>query len=420
MIERCLWTETAPAPARALAELPPQSDVAIVGGGYTGLAAAHVLARHGVSATVLEQHTVGWGASSRNGGFVLPGYQPEIESLAERFGLGRARRLFAVSLEAVDYLERLVHSERIDCGFTRSGGLTLAARPQHYRALERSQRFLRQALGYETELLSPGDLSQEIESNRYHGGLLDPRAGSLHPARYLQGLAAAAERAGAVLAEDAQVLEVRREGPGFTVGTSRGTVRARDVVVATDGYTDGVVPWLDRRVIPVGSYLVATRPLGAELCQRLLPGGRVVSDTKNLLYYFRLSPDGRLVFGGRVSFTPTTLQKSAEILAHGIGQVFPQLANTALEYAWGGQVGFTRDRLPATGRVDGVYFALGYCGHGVAMATYLGARVGQAISAGRELPEVSGRGFPGIPLYRGRPWFLPLVGAYYRVRDWLG
>jgi glycine/D-amino acid oxidase-like deaminating enzyme len=420
MIERCLWTETAPSPARPLVELPPETDVAIVGGGYTGLAAAHVLARHAIGATVLEQHTLGWGASSRNGGFVLPGYQPEVEFLAKRYGLDHARKLFAVSIEAVDYLERLVGAERIDCEFTRSGGLTLAAKPRHFLALERSHQFLRQALGYETKLLAREELAQEIESNRYHGGLLDPRAGSLHPARYLQGLATAAERAGAVLAEEAQVLEICREGPGFAIRTSRGTVWARDVVVATDGYTDAVVPWLGRRVIPIGSYLVATTPLAADLGQRLLPGRRVVSDTKHLLYYFRMSSGGRLVFGGRASFSPTTLQKSAEILAQGVSRVFPQLANTALEYAWGGQVGFTRNRLPAAGRVDGMYYALGYCGHGVAMATYLGARVGQAISAGRDLPPVSGRGFAAVPLYRGRPWFLPLVGAYYRVRDWLG
>lgn len=420
MIERCLWTEMAPSPARPLVELPLQTDVAIVGGGYTGLAAAHVLARHAVSATVLEQHTLGWGASSRNGGFVLPGYQPEVEELGEKYGLDLARGLFALSLEAVDYLERLVQVERIDCEFTRSGSLTLAAKPQHYRELERSQQFLRLALRYETRLLAREELSQEIESHRYHGGLLDPGAGSLHPARYLQGLATAAERAGAVLAEEAQVLEIRREGLGFAITTSRGMVRAGDVVVATDGYTGAVVPWLRRRVIPIGSYLVATEPLGAELCQRLLPCRRVMSDTKNLLYYFRLSSDGRLVFGGRASFTPTTLKKSAQILARGVSRVFPQLGNTPLEYAWGGQVGFTRNRLPAAGRVNGMYYALGYCGHGVAMATYLGARVAQAITTGRELPQLSGRGFAAVPLYRGQPWFLPLVGAYYRMRDWLG
>jgi glycine/D-amino acid oxidase-like deaminating enzyme len=420
MIERCLWTETAPPRARPLAELPPHTDVAIVGGGYTGLAAAQVLARHSVSATVLEQHTLGWGASSRNGGFVLPGYQPEVEELAQRYGLEQARRLFALSLEAVDYLERLIHAERIDCEFVRSGGLTLAARPQHCRALEQSRQFLSLAMGYQTELLSREELSEVIDSDRYHGGLLDPRAGSLHPARFLQGLAAAAERAGAVLAEAARVVEIRREGSRFAVDTSRGTVRAGEVVLATDGYTGSLVPWLGRRVFPVGSYIVATQPLPAELCWQLLPGGQVVSDTKRLLYYFRLSPDGRLVFGGRASFTPTSLRRSAEILARGISQVFPQLAKVELEYVWGGQVGFTRNRLPATGRVDGKYFALGYCGHGVAMATYLGARVGQAIASSRELPDVSGQEFPPIPLYRGRPWFLPLVGAYYRARDWLG
>jgi glycine/D-amino acid oxidase-like deaminating enzyme len=420
MIEQCLWTETAPPPVRPLVELPFDTDVAIVGGGYTGLAAAHVLARNGADALVLEQHTIGWGASSRNGGFVLPGYQPEVESLALRYGIDQARGLFALSLEAVDYLERVIQAEQIDCGFVRSGGLTLAAKPQHCQALERTHLFLRATLRYETQLLGPGDLSEEIDSDRYHGGLLDPGAGSLHPARYLLGLADAAERAGAVLAEQAQVLEIVPDGLGFSVETSRGTVRAREVVVATDGYTGTLVPWLARRVIPIGSYMVATEPLGAELSRALIPRGRVVSDTKHLLYYFRVSQEGRLIFGGRASFTPTTIEKSSEILGRGVTHVFPRLANTPLEYAWGGQVGFTRNRLPATGRVDGIYYALGYCGHGVAMATYLGACVGQAIARPCELPALGDGDFPGIPLYRGRPWFLPVVGAYYRVRDWLG
>jgi glycine/D-amino acid oxidase-like deaminating enzyme len=274
---------------------------------------------------------------------VLPGYQPEVEALSRRYGLDQARRLFAVSLEAIDYLERLVHDERIDCGFIRSGGLTLAAKPQHRRALERSQRFLREALGYRTELLARDELSREIESDRYHGGLLDPAAGSLHPARYLQGLVVAAERAGAVLAEATRVEEIRREGLGFAVRTSRGTVRAREVVVATDGYTGSLVPWLSPSA---GEHSGGVR-VGRSSRLHLEPAARSRPGRRDLLR-------SRLL---RARCCP---------------------------------------------------------GH------YLGAQVAQAIAGARGLPELSGRSFPAIPLYRGRPWFLPLVGAYYRMRDWLG
>ncbi len=418
MIERCLWAETAPEPPRGEAPLPERADVAIVGGGYTGLAAARALARIGASVTVLERHSVGWGASGRNGGQVLSGYKPSIARLAGRLGLDEARRLFRLSLEAVSYLETLIAEENIACDYSRCGGVTLAAKPGHLRGLSEDSRFLRTAMEHETQVLGPRDLAGEVGSARYHGGLLDPAAGSLHPGRYVQGLAAAAARAGATLIEGAEVSGVRREGGLLVLETSRGEHRAGEVLVATNGYTGSAFPRLQRRIVPVGSYLIASAPLDPAVASTLVPRGRVLSDTKHLLYYFRLSPDGRMVFGGRAAFAPTPVARSAAVLAAAMAEVFPELANTTIDYAWGGQVAFAIDQMPHAGLLDGLHFAMGYAGHGVAMSTWLGARMGEALGGAAPMPRIT-TAFRPVPCYRGRPWFLPLVGGYYRLRDWM-
>jgi glycine/D-amino acid oxidase-like deaminating enzyme len=420
-VDRCLWTDTAPPLPRGLtAPLPDSTDVAIIGGGYTGLSAARSLARRGTDVTLLERHTLGWGASGRNGGFVLPGYKPEMEELDRRLGPERAMRMFQFSLAAIRFLEDLVRDEGIACDLVRCGAVTLAAKPGHLPALEESGRFLRERLGYETHLLSRAEVGQEIGSSRYFGALVDPTGCALHPAKYVRGLALAAQRAGARLLEETEVTGVRQIAGGHEVATSRGVLRAREVLAATNGYTTAALPALRRRVIPIGSYQIATAPLAPELARRLVPRGRVFSDTKNLLYYFRLSPDGRMVFGGRASFTPAGTRHSAKILAGAMREVFPELAEAEIEYAWSGKVGYPIDHLPHAGRLDGVYYAMGYCGHGVALATYLGSRMGDVIAGAGEIPDLGTSRFRAIPLFNGFPWFLPLVGGYYRTRDWLG
>ena len=419
MIDGCLWSTQVELPRRPAVPLPASTDVAIIGGGYTGLAAARTLARGGTDVTLLERHHVGWGASGRNGGFVLPGYKPEMEELARMVGPDRARRMFQLTLDAMQLLERLIAEEGIACDFTRCGALTLAAKPGHLPSLEQSGRFLRQELGYETELLNREEMGREIGSARYHGGLLDPGGCSLQPAKYVRGLGLAAARAGARLLEDTEVTRVKKVAGGFEIRTSRGVVRAREVLAATNGYTPAALGRLRRRVIPIGSYIIATQPLGEELARRLIPKGRVMSDTKNLLYYFRLSPDGRMVFGGRASFTPASTKRSAGILAAGMREVFPELAGATIEYAWSGKVAYPMDHLPHAGRLDGMHYSMGYCGHGVALATYLGTRMGKVLLGTGEVPDLGGKRFKAIPFFNGFPWFLPFVGGYYRTRDWL-
>jgi len=408
-----------PTVSREPVDCPARTDVAIIGGGYTGLAAARALARRGADVTVLERHTIGWGASSRNGGFVLPGFKPEVAALARELGVDEARRLFELSLQAICALEALIAEESIDCAYARCGTVVLAARREHLAGLEASRRFLRNELAHETVLLGPAELRSEIGSSRYHGGLLDPFAGSVQPALLLRGLAAAAQRAGARVVEGASVSSLTRTGAGITAITERGPLVARDVLVASNGYTGPVVPALQRRVVPVGSYIIATAPLASDLAARLIPRRRVLSDTKNLLFYFRLSPDGRLVFGGRAAFTPTRVARSAAMLQRGMLEVFPQLADVPVEYAWDGRVAFTLDQMPHAGVLDGIHYALGYGGHGVALATWLGARMGEALAGAGTIPRLTSP-FRAVPLYGGTPWFLPLVGGYYRMRDWAG
>jgi glycine/D-amino acid oxidase-like deaminating enzyme len=419
MIERCLWAETA-APSRFPAfPLPGRTDVAIIGGGYTGLAAARVLARRGADVTVLERHTMGWGASGRNGGFVLPGFKPEMEELDRRLGSQRAAGMFRLTLDAIRFLENLITEEGIDCDFVHCGAVTLAAKPGHLPALKESGRFLRERLSYQTDLLGPDEVKKEIGSTRYFGGLVDPAGCALQPAKYVRGLALAAERAGARLKEECEVTRVRRVNGGFEIGTHEGVVRAREVLAATNGYTPAALGPLRRRVIPIGSYQIATEPLEPDLARRLVPRGRVFSDTKNLLYYFRLSPDRRMVFGGRASFTPTGPKRSAAILAAGMREVFPELTQAKVEYSWSGKVAYPVDHLPHAGRLGGVHYAMGYCGHGVALATYLGNRMGEVLAGSGEIPDLGTSRFRAIPFYNGVPWFLPFVGGYYRARDWL-
>jgi glycine/D-amino acid oxidase-like deaminating enzyme len=260
---------------------------------------------------------------------------------------------------------------------------------------------------------------EDIGTDAYFGALAVEGSALLHPGRYFAGLAAAAARAGADLHEGVRATAIRRQADGsFVVETSRGAVLARDVFVATNGYTDGVVPSLRRRIIPIGSYIIASEPLPADLAHELSPKGRAFFDTKNFLYYWHVSADRRMVFGGRASFMPTTIDQTAAILWRGLLQVHPQMADYRIAYAWGGNVGFTLDRMPHVGRTrDGVAYAMGCCGTGVALMTNLGTKVG-AWLAGDEAPALARLRFPLVPApYEGRPWFLPFAGEWFRMQD---
>lgn len=421
--EISLWSATS-RPAKSFQDrpLPARADVVVIGGGYTGVSAARQLAKHGAKVTLLEGETIGWGASSRNGGQVLTGLKHGVGDLLRALGRGRARELYAASVAAIECVEQIIAAEGIECDFARRGHIEAAFKPSHFDHLKRTQEILAREFDHSTRLVPKAELHTELGSALYHGCLVDERSGGLHPAKYIDGLAAAAERAGADLHEFTAALGVEKTAGGFTVKTARGAVTCREVFIATNGYTGGVTPQFQRRIIPIGSYIIATEPLPAELAQRIIPRNRVVFDTKNFLYYFRLSPDNRMVFGGRAAFfpsTPNTVRESADILRRGMLQVFPDLASAPTAYAWGGTLGFTFDIYPHAGQMDGMYYAMGYAGHGVAMATYLGLQMGNRIAGKDGYNPFEGMSFPTMPFYLGRPWFLPLAAVWYRLLDWI-
>jgi glycine/D-amino acid oxidase-like deaminating enzyme len=405
----------------ARGEVPSRIDVAVVGAGYTGLAAARTLARGGASVAVFDARAFGEGASARNGGQVLTGLKLGAGDLLARFGPHRARALFSASLDAIASLEGVIAEEGIDCDCARVGHLEAAAKPSHFEHFKAEQEVLAREFGHHVDLVPRSLQDAELGSERYHGLLVDPRSVAIHPVKYLHGLARAAIRAGAGLFDRTRVERVTRAGVGFRVRAGGRDVDARDVVACTNGYTDRALPALRRRVVPIGSYAIATAPLPSALADAIIPRRRLVFDSKYFLYYFRLSPDQRLVFGGRAQFTPSTpdsTRQSAEILRQGMVTVFPQLRDVPVEYAWSGNVDFTRDMLPHAGLLDGVHYAIGYGGHGVALATYLGGRVADCVLGRPGDTPFHDLLFPAIPFYRGRPWFLPLAGLWYKWKDW--
>jgi len=415
---RPYWHATMPAlPSRRDRRLPDTADVVVVGGGYVGINAARELARRGAAVTLIEAEHLGFGGSTRNGGIVHPGYKWGPHELVKRYGDETGRALFQETMDGYELLKRLIAEERIDCEFRECGYLDLAWAASHARELEASVGTLA-AFGVEASFVPRDRLRDEIGSDFYHGGLVFPPSGLLHPGKYFAGLVAAAERAGADLHEGVRAGTIRRQADGrLVVETDRGAILAKDVVVGTNGYTDGLVPALRRRIIPIGSYIIATEPLPDELAREISPRGRAFFDTKNFLYYWHIAADRRMIFGGRASFLPTNVDRTAAILYRGMLEVHPQLAGTRVEYAWGGNVGFTFDRMPHVGRLDGVTYAMGCCGTGVALMTALGTAVGGWLS-GDPAPALSRLKFPLVPApYEGRPWFLPLAGEWFRLQD---
>jgi glycine/D-amino acid oxidase-like deaminating enzyme len=426
MQERNYWLDTIAMPAGVQGGLPETADVAVIGAGFTGLSAARTLAKNGVRVVGLESETIGWGASSRNGGMVLTGMKLSVEALTKRYGMDKTRRMYAASLASIDCVEQIVNEEEIDCDFSRCGHLEVACKQSHFDAYARSVELIAREFKHHLRVVPKNELRSEIGSDIYFGGIVDDVSAGVNPARYVAGLARAAQKAGACVYERARVESIarttRQGKSGFSVRTCRGEVFAENVLVGTSGYTGAATPQLQKKIIPIGSFIIATEPLSDGLARELSPRNRMIFDSKHYLHYYRLTPDNRMLFGGRAAFfpeTPQTISRSAEILHRDLLEVYPQLRDCWVEYVWGGTLDFCFDMMPHAGRIDGIYYAVGYAGHGVAMATYLGQAVACNMCGKPSDNPYDDIEFPGAPLglYNGKPWFLPLAGAYHKVLD---
>lgn len=419
------WLDTSE-PFRSAAAGPVQGrcDVAVIGGGLTGCSAALALARKGARVVLLEAETIGHAASGRNGGMCNNGFAQDYGLMAARFGHDVANRLYRAFDAGVDAVERLVAEERIDCSFARVGKLKLAAKPEHVDKLARSQALLAAQVDPDTTMLGRAELADELGSDRFHGALLFRKSAGMHVGRFVRGLAEAAARRGVAMHEHTPMTGLRRApGGGHRIETPNGTLHAAQVLLASGTSHTGPLGWFRRRIVPVGAFLIVTEPLPKQTLDRLLPRRRMAVDTKNLVNYFRTTPDDRLLFGGRARFAvsdPRSDAKSGAILEAALHEVFPALKRVRIDYCWGGMVDMTRDRLPRAGERNGVYYSMGYSGHGTQMSTLMGSLMAEVMDGRTELNPWKDLAWPAIPGHVGPPWFLPLVGAYYRLKDRFG
>jgi glycine/D-amino acid oxidase-like deaminating enzyme len=416
-------------PSNALSQDPPaRTDVLVVGAGYGGLSTALELARSGVDVTVLERDVFGTGASTRNGGGVSGG-----TTMGKGFsgkGVGGdpeswkriMERMLADAADSLAQVETVIRREGIECHWRMNGRFSGAYTPGHYRDQAAKVGTYNETAGLGTYMVPRERQREEIASDYYHGGMVVERTGQLHPALYFGGLLEATHRAGARLCANCPADRIERKPAGFVVTTPKGRIEARELVIATNGYTTDVTPTLRRRLVPVASHIIATEELPEDLVRSLIPKNRVVSDTKRVLCYYRQSPDmRRVVFGGRARFTRVPPEVSAPVLHGYMLDRWPQLRGVKVTHAWTGNVAFAFDFLPHMGQEQGMHYLMACNGSGVAMMSYLGFQTARKIVGGSNAPAnaFDGRPFPTMPFYRGDPeWVLPFVGAWYRTRDW--
>lgn len=413
------WHDQIGAPPTLPTELPKKVDVLVVGAGYTGLSAAITTARGARSTLVLDAEDPGYGCSSRNGGQISTSVKPSLARLTARFGTERARGIRAEGANALKWIGDFIAGEGLDCDFRRVGRFHAAHTPQHYETLAHDAEILRREEGIESFAVPRHEQRSQLGTDAYFGGVVFSAHCSLHPGKFHREVLRLALGAGVQVVGQCRVTRIARTASGLRVETAKGVVEARDVIVATNGYTTALTPWLQRRVIPIGSYIIATEELPEATIDTLFPGDRIASDTCKVVYYYRASPDRkRVLFGGRVSASETTPLAGAERLRQDMCRIFPELEGVGLSHAWSGTVAYSFDELAHTGVHDGVHYAMGYCGSGVSMAPYLGMRAGQKVLGLREgVTAFDGLPFPTRPLYQGKPWFLPAAVAWYRWKD---
>jgi glycine/D-amino acid oxidase-like deaminating enzyme len=417
-----LWMHDAAAPALADQAIPAQVDVLVVGAGYTGLSAARETAAAGRSTLVLDSAPLGSGCSSRNGGQVAYSIKPSFQSLKSRHGAETALGICREGMQAVADLRSMVREEGVDCDWRENGCFYGAHTPRHFDAMVREAAEQAARLGQKVSVVPRAQQRSEIASDFYFGGLVYHEDASVNPMRLLLSLLRRARERGAVVIDQCPVSAIRGAERGFEVLTPLGMVQARQVLLATNGYSGPLSPWHRRRVIPIGSYQIATEPLGTERVGALIPNGRNIYDSRRVVVYFRPSPDGeRIIFGGRAALSERDPLTCVTRLQAMMARIFPQLKSARISHAWAGWVAYTFDKLPHLGKHNGVYYCMGYCGQGVPLATYYGKRIGQqmlGLAEGRT--ALDGLKFASRPYYFGVPWFLAPSVLAFRLMDAAG
>ena len=423
MLKTPLWTDQFPRPNNLVTSDNPSSytDIAIIGSGYTGLCAARILRKNGASVTIFERNTIGWGASSRNGGMATPGLKQGIQKIYKMYGSKLAHEFWKASVDAIDLIEEIVDEHSIDCDWQRNGHASLATKPSHAPRLKQYGSWLEKKFGHVQNYIPGNQIRDEIGSDAYHGALTDEISGGLHASKYVYGLATTVSNLGVQLCEQTDVLDIEKNDSNyFRLITSKGDVRAKKVIIATNGYTDRLVPRLKPLIFPVGSYIVVTEPLSEDLQNIISPKKRMYYDSKWFLNYFRLTPDGRMLWGGRNDLsTDLDLDDSAKRLTRELYSILPDLRDIPITHTWTGKLGITFDLMPHIGEKNGIYYAFGYGGHGLSIATYLGTEIGLLLSGKKDRSPFMEISHQTMFFYRNRPWFIPFAARYFRFLDWV-
>jgi glycine/D-amino acid oxidase-like deaminating enzyme len=418
-----LWINQFSKPDSLITSKSPntETDVAIVGSGYTGLCAARVLKKNGASVTVLDRNTIGWGASSRNGGMATPGLKQGIQKIYKMYGSELAHEFWNSSVDAIDLIDAIVNEHSIDCDWERNGHASLATKPSHAPRLKEYGSWLEKEFGHSQRYIPKNQIRDEIGSDAYYGALTDDISGGLHPSKYVFGLATAVANLGVQLCENTEVTKIEKnDSNNFRLISSKGDIIAKKIIIATNGYTNRLVPKLKPLIFPVGSYIVVTEPLTKELQNIISPKKRMYYDSKWFLNYFRLTPDGRMLWGGRNDLsTDLDLDESAIRLSKELYTIFPDLAGIPITNTWTGKLGITFDLMPHIGQTNGIYYAFGYGGHGLSIATYLGTEIGLLLSGKKDRSPFMEISHQTMFFYRDKPWFIPFAARYFRFLDWV-
>lgn len=418
-LEPFWWEDARPEAAPPGQQVKAAADVVVVGAGYAGLSAALTLADSGRDTLVLDAVNPGEAASSRNGGAVGETLRVSFARMAETRGLDAAIAMYAEVREARGYLEHLIDSRSIDCQYRRVGRFIGCHAPKHYGTLARDLEMRRRHIGFDAEMVPQAEQHRVIGSDAFFGGRLIKSDANLHPAKLVAGLLASARKAGARVEGGVRVTGIRRSGSGFEVVASGRAIRARNVVVCTNGYTGPEMGWLKPRLIPIQSQIIATAPLEEGRLERLIPAMRQLGDTCHLHYYFRRSPDGRrILFGGRAgAHAVNDPRRSGRHLYRRMVEVFPELRGTPVTHSWAGFIAYTFDHIQHLRENDGVQYVAGCCGSGVVMQTWLGHKAALRVLGRPEARSEFDRPYATRPLYRGNPWFLPATVFYYGIKD---
>jgi len=395
-----------------------ETDVVIIGAGFTGISSSYHLQERGVSTVVLEQYTVGAGASGRNGGMMNTGYKLSASELIKKFGVEEAKRLDQYALDCNEAVKSIAAKHQIDCNVKQVGHIGLARSERKLNAFEKTQELVDKHFNRKIHVLKGAEIQEELQSEYFNAAYYDPLSYHFHPLNYVRGLAEVTTSLGAQIYEQSKAMNIKKQGQKFIVKTDQGEVHANELIYATDGYSGKIVKELHKGVFPLASFIIATEPLSEQVINELIPNDRNLYDTINLTNYFRRTPDNRIIYGGSGIGYPAKMKYKEELITL-LTNVYPQLTGTKIDYFWGGIIGATVDKFPVIGKTeDGAYYSVGYTGHGAAQSTLHGKLLAQILTQEERVsPVFENTPLKTVPLYQQKNMLVSAANLFFRLMD---